>query len=235
MRTVGLLLAGALVVQLAAAQDIAGEWHGSIEIENDAPLRLALHIVRNGAAGMKATIDSIDEGGMDLPVDVIVIDGSTMKFAIKSIAGTYQGTIAADGSRIVGSWSQDDASWALTWLRGEDPGNSWKLLNEQQAMESGRVYTRWFYEGKISELWEKLSPVMQQALGTEAKLAEFRAQVQQQMGVEGKMSEENVKPEDALQVYRRLAKFDKADSIIEIMMAFNSRGAVAQFAIHRVR
>ncbi|MBZ5595239.1 MAG: hypothetical protein LAP39_23590 [Acidobacteriia bacterium] len=232
MRTFNLLLAVALVGPgLAAAQDIAGEWHGSIEIEDDAPLRLALHIVRTGSGGIRATVDSMDEGGMDLPVDSIAVESSTMKFEMTAIGGTYQGKIAADGSRIVGSWSQDHAIWPLTWLRGEDPGNTWKLFDEQQTLENGRTYTRWFYEGKIPELWEKLSPVMHQALGTEANFHELRGQVLQQMGVESKVSDESVKPEGALRVYRRLAKFDKAGSAIEVTLAFDSRGAVAQFNV----
>jgi len=233
MRTLHLLMV--LVPGLAAGQDIAGEWHGSIEIENDAPLRLALHIAWSNSAGTKATIDSIDEGGMDLPVDSIAADGSTMKFEMKSIDGTYQGRIEAGGSRIVGLWSQNHASWPLTWLRGEDPGNAWKPFDEHQALENGRTDTGWFYEGKIPELWEKLSPVMRQALGTETKLAEFREQVLQQMGPESKVSEESVRPEGALQVYRRLARFDKAGGAIEVTVAFDSRGAVARFTMQPAR
>lgn len=236
MRTLHLLLAVPLVVPgLAVAQEIAGEWHGSIEIEDDAPLRLALHIVRSSSGGIKATIDSIDEGGMDLPVDSVAADGSTIKFEIKSIDGTYQGKIAADGSRIVGSWSQDHVLWPLTWLRGEDPGNTWKPFDEKQTVENGRTYARWFYEGKIPELWDKLSPVMRQALGTEAKFGEFREQVLQQMGRESKVTEESVTLEGALQVYRRLARFGKAGVAIEVTVAFDSRGAVAQFNIRPLR
>ena len=232
MRTLDLLLAVVLVVPgLEAAQDIAGEWHGSIEVPNDAPLRLALHIARDGSVGIKATIDSIDEGGMDLPIDSIAAGDSTMKFEMKTIGGTYQGKIAADGSSIMGSWSQDGAVWPLTWYRGEDPGNVSRLFNEQETLQRGRTYTQWFYEGKIPDLWTKLSPVMEQALGAEANLAEFRHRELQQMGKESKVLEESVKPAGALQVYRRLAKFDKAAGNIEVTLSFDARGSVVEFNI----
>jgi hypothetical protein len=231
MRTLALLLAVAVVVlRHAAAEDIAREWHGSIEVPNDAPLRLALHIARDGA-GIKATIDSIDEGGMDLAVDSITAAGSTMKFEMKGIGGTYEGKIAAGGSSITGSWSQDGAVWPLIWHRGEDPGNVSERFNEQEARKWGRTYTEWFYEGKVADLWRKLSPVMQQALGTEANLAEFRDRVLQQMGRESKVLDESLKPAGALQVYRRLAKAVKTAGAVELTLAFDARGAVAEFNI----
>ena len=231
MRTLVLLLAVAIVVPgLAAVQDIVGEWHGSIEVPNDAPLRLALHVARDGA-GIKATIDSIDEGGMDLAVDSITAAGSTMKFEMKGIGGTYEGKIAADGSSITGSWLQDGAVWPLTWHRGEDPANVSQRFDEQEARQWGRTYTEWFYEGKVPDLWRKLSPVMQQALGTEANLSELREQVLQQMGKEGKVLEESVKPAGGLQMYQRVAKFDKTAGTVEVTLAFDTRGSVAEFNI----
>jgi hypothetical protein len=232
MRTLALLLAVAIVVPgLAAVQDIVGEWHGSIEVPNDAPLRLALHIARDGSVGIKATIDSIDEGGMELSIDSITAADSTMKFEMKSIVGTYQGKIAADGSSITGSWSQDGAVWPLTWHRGKDPGNVSQRFDEQEARQWGRTYTQWFYAGKVPDLWSKLSPVMQQALGAEANLAEFRDRVLQHMGKESKVLEESVKPAGGLQMYQRLAKFDKTAGTVEVTLAFDTRGAVAELNI----
>lgn len=232
MRTLNLLLAVALVVPgLAAPHDIAGVWHGSIEVLNDAPLRLALHIARGGSGGIKATIDSIDEGGMDLPIDSITATDSTMKFEMRSLGGTYEGKIAAAGASIMGSWSQNGARWPLTWHKGEDPGNISQLFDEQEARREGRNYTELLYAGALSDLWTKLSPVMQQALGAEAKLGEFREQVLEQMGTESKLVEESVKPEGALQVYRRLAKFAKAAGYVEVTLSFDARGSIAGFNI----
>ncbi len=51
-----------LTAALAPAQQIAGEWHGFVEVKDDAPLRLALHITRDHP--LKAAVDSADEGGM---------------------------------------------------------------------------------------------------------------------------------------------------------------------------
>ena len=37
------------------AQEVAGDWHGWIEIKNDAPLRLALHIARGAGLAPPST------------------------------------------------------------------------------------------------------------------------------------------------------------------------------------
>jgi len=221
-----------LTAALAPAQQIAGEWHGFVEVKDDAPLRLALHITRDHP--LTAAVDSADEGGMGLAVDSITVNGSAMKFEMKSVGGVFEGKIAEAGSRIVGSWTQDGGTWPLTWERGEDPANITKLLDEQEAKRKGRVYTQWFFEGKLSDLWPKLSPVMQQALSSKANLNQFREQIRRQLGKEISLDEEIVKPEGALQVYRRLAKFEKSDIPVEVQFGFDSRGAVAGFDVRPV-
>jgi hypothetical protein len=72
---------------------------------------------------------------------------------------------------------------------------------------------------------------MQQALGAEANLSELREQVLQQMGKESKVLEESVKPAGGLQMYQRLAKFDKTAGTVEVILAFDTRGAVAEFNV----
>ena len=228
-RLSGLLAVPLLLAAFAPAQEVAGEWHGSLDVKDDAPLRLALHITREDL--LKATLDSVDEGGTGLAVDSITVNGSLMKFEMKNVGGVFEGKIAPDGSRIVGSWTQDGAIWPLTWERGEDPANITKPFNEQEAKRKGQMYTQWFYEGKLSDLWLKLSPVMQQALGAEGNLNQFREQVRRQFGKETGLAEESVKAEGALQVYKRLVRFEKSDVPVEVELAFDSRGSVAVFHV----
>jgi hypothetical protein len=212
---------------LAPAQDISGGWHGSVEVTNDAPLRLALDIMNRNTA----SIDSVDEGVTALPIDSIEVRGTMLKFWIKSIDGVYEGEIAPDGSRITGSWRQDGGVWPLIWEKGEDPANVTKAIGETEAKEKGRAYTQWFYEGKLAGLWRQLSPVMQQALGEEAKLTEFREQTIRRLGSETRVVGESIKPAGALQVYRRIARFQRSKGNVEVRLAFDPRGAIAVFSV----
>jgi hypothetical protein len=225
----GRTLAASLLfaARLATAQDISGEWHGSVEVTNDAPLRLALHISNRNAA----SVDSADEGVTALPIDSVDVNRTTLRFEIKSIAGVYEGKIAPDGSRIAGAWSQDGGVWPLVWEKGEDPEYVTQPIRETEAQQNGQAYTQWFYEGKLAELWRKLSPVVQQALESEAKLTEYRDQTMRQLGSETKIVGEGVKPDGVLQVYRRIAKFQRAEGNVQVKFAFGPRGTVAVFSI----
>jgi hypothetical protein len=214
-------------VAIAPAQDISGEWHGSVDVTNDAPLRLALHIANSNTA----SVDSADEGVSALPVDSVERNGATLKFEIKNIAGVYEGKVAPDGSRITGTWSQDGGVWPLIWERGEDPANIAQPIRDTEAKHKGQACAQWFYEGTLAELWHALSPVMQQALGSEGQLAEFREQTIRQLGSETQIVAESVKPAGVLQVYQRIAKFQRAEGNIEVKFAFDPRGLVAVFSI----
>ncbi len=234
LRMRGLLLAAWLTVSLAAVQNIEGDWHASLEVKDDAPLRLALHVTREESGALKATLDSIDEAGSALPVDSMAVSGDTVKFEMKDTGGFFEGRITAGGSSIAGSWKQDGDTWPLNWERGEDPAVAARPLDPKEAREKGRACAEWFYGGKVSELWAQLSPVMQQALVTADKIREFRVKAQQQLGSEIKIIEETVKPEGSLQVYRRLAKFDRATGNVDLQFVFNARGMISGFVIRPV-
>lgn len=229
MRTI-ILLAPALLVAggLAAAQDLAGDWHGAVEVANDAPLRLALHITRDHTA----TLDSIDEGAMGLRVDSINRDGSLLKFELQSLGGAYQGEVAEDGSVIRGWWKQDGGTWPLNWERGEDPADTPRLFDADRARQGGRACARVFYGGRLSELWRRLAPVMRQAMGSEAGLREFRQRSLGQLGSETAISSESVRTEGVLQIYRRVARFAKSRELIEVRFAFNAQGNVTEICVH---
>jgi len=232
LRILGFLLAW-LTTSLAAAQNIEGDWYAALEVQNDAPLRLALHVTRASSGMLEAKLDSIDEAGSALPVDSFTVTGAAVKFEMKDACGFFNGRIAPDGTTIGGHWTQNGETLPLNWERGEDPALAAHALDSEQAREKGRTYTEWFYGGRLSDLWMKLSPVMQQAMVTADSLRELRAKVEEQFGLETKVVEETVKPDGILQVYHRLAKFNKASSDIDLQFVFNPRAMVAGFTVRR--
>src|SRR5258708_4376637 len=73
-----------------------------------APLRLILHIEKGDGAAWKATLASIDQSpdwGAG-PVDALTMKGTSVKFTVAAVGGTYDGTLAADGNSIAGTWTQ---------------------------------------------------------------------------------------------------------------------------------
>lgn len=224
LAVIGMLLSMTLLLR---AQAISGEWHGSIEVVDDAPLRLALHVADRNAA----TLDSVDEGVIALHVESILRNGTAMEFKINSISGVYRGTVAADGSRITGTWSQNGGVWPLNWLKGEDPANIESPMPPDRAIDEGRVCTRWFYEGKTEYLWRKFSPVMQQAFSTERQLADFRQQTIRRLGSEMRVLRETLTVSGALQVYHRTAQFQNVPTELDVRFGFNPAGMIAVLSV----
>lgn len=218
-----------LAAALAGGQSIVGDWHGSVEIPNDAPLRLALHVARDAGGTLRATIDSLDEGGSGLPVDSIEVRESRVRFEMKSVAGVYQGTVAAGGSRLTGLWRQDGKDSPLVWEPGDDPLSVSHPLQPEQAVERGRKNVRDFYDGKTAAVWDQMGPVLRQRLGAETALAAMFDRLRQQFGTERAVISETTGSADALRIYRRIARFEKSEAPVEILISFDPRGAIADF------
>src|ERR1700691_4284547 len=104
----GILILAAQVVaaaSLASAQDIAGDWQGTLAA-NGAQLRLVLHITKGDDGALKATLDSVDQGAYGIPVSSISLKDSKLSLGVDAVHGTYEGKVSSDGSAISGMWSQ---------------------------------------------------------------------------------------------------------------------------------
>jgi uncharacterized protein len=115
-----LILATLLVAaSLAHAQDIVGDWQGTLST-GMGELRLVLHITKSGDA-LKATLDSIDQGANDIPVASVTLKNSKLSLGVDAVQGTYEGTVAADGKTISGTWKQQGQSFALDFKPATAP------------------------------------------------------------------------------------------------------------------
>lgn len=87
-----------------AAKDIAGIWQGTLHAGKD--LRTVLTVVKADDGALKATLYSIDQGGQGIPVTSITLQGSTVKYSITMIDGSFEGKLSPDGGSINGTWTQ---------------------------------------------------------------------------------------------------------------------------------
>jgi pimeloyl-ACP methyl ester carboxylesterase len=95
---------------------LAGEWQGAISRQH---LRLKIDQAKD--AGLTGMLN-VEPGNITLPIDTISLTpDSRVHFEFKSLGATYEGTLAADGSEIGGTWHQDGASVPLVLHR---PGAS---------------------------------------------------------------------------------------------------------------
>jgi pimeloyl-ACP methyl ester carboxylesterase len=103
-RILHIVAAAALLAGTSLAQDIAGDWQGTLKAGQD--LRVIVHIEKAESGGWSATLYSIDQGTDAIPITSVTLQGSTFKLAVDLIRGTYEGKISLDGNSIDGTWTQ---------------------------------------------------------------------------------------------------------------------------------
>ena len=99
----------------AKPSDIDGDWLGTLDT-GMGKLRLVLHIT-NTEDGLTANMDSLDQGANGIPVTTITRAGAALKFDMKSIGGSYDGTISQDLGTFTGTWTQGGKSFQLAFKR----------------------------------------------------------------------------------------------------------------------
>lgn len=128
-----LLTVAALLLSATAtyAQDITGTWQGTLQ-NGGRELRLVFRISNEGG-GFRAQGFSIDQGGQPIPVSVTQ-DGAVVKFAIVAIGGSYEGRLSADGTTMIGTFTQGQPA-PLT-LRKATPETAWPIPNAPTPLKA---------------------------------------------------------------------------------------------------
>jgi len=106
LRIAVMLSAAACLAALGRAQSqLAGDWKGTLDA-GSAQLHLVLHIATGKDGALTATLDSVDQGALGIPVSSISINGSAFSMVVDAVHGTYAGTVNKDTTEIDGTWSQ---------------------------------------------------------------------------------------------------------------------------------
>jgi hypothetical protein len=99
------LAALALSALSHAQTPIAGDWQGTLNA-GGVQLHLALHIAAAKDGTLSATLDSIDQGALGIPVSSVTLKDSKLNLTIDSLHGSYEGVVNKDGTMIEGTWTQ---------------------------------------------------------------------------------------------------------------------------------
>jgi pimeloyl-ACP methyl ester carboxylesterase len=106
-----------------ATKGIEGTWQGTLKpsVVDLRRLRLAFNISKKPDGSFTATIDSIDQGAKDIPVDEVTWKDPTLRLELKKINGVFEGKANKDYSEIEGKWQQSGQSFPLTMKRVDKP------------------------------------------------------------------------------------------------------------------
>ena len=108
LRLIRLMTMVALLVLPACAQDITGDWQGTLKRGGE-ELRVILQIAKDHSGGWTATSVVVTQAGIPsrFRVSSVTFKESALKFAIEEVSGAYEGKVNADGNSIKGTWIQE--------------------------------------------------------------------------------------------------------------------------------
>lgn len=109
-RLISLLLI--LIPLLTSAQDLRGAWKGLLEV-GPAKLNIVFHIHDDN----NVTMDSPDQGAMELPTKVVCMQEDSISVTMPRLGAQYAGKLV--GEEINGTFSQMGHSFPLILKRGE--------------------------------------------------------------------------------------------------------------------
>lgn len=108
--------------RICFAQDITGElqgvtetWEGTLDL-GEKQLRLVLKLAPS-QGGLAGRLDSLDQGAMNLPIDLVKRDGSALRFEMSALDASFEGTIDGANRLLTGQWSQRGRKWPLVLRR----------------------------------------------------------------------------------------------------------------------
>jgi len=114
-----MIVAVMTAASVARAQDIAGDWQGTI-YAGARELRLVLHVSKNADGSLKATVDSPDQASVGIAIDTIALEGNKLRFTSAPLKASYEGTLKGSDS-INGNWTQQGPKLALDFKKTTNP------------------------------------------------------------------------------------------------------------------
>lgn len=84
---------------------IEGFWQGALDA-GVVKLRLLMKFSRTPDGKLKGLLDSLDQGVNEIPMNVVDFQNDSLHVEMKSIGASYDGKLSADGTQIVGEFSQ---------------------------------------------------------------------------------------------------------------------------------
>ena len=93
-----------------------GEWQGTLDVGTK--LRIKLTISKKADGTYTGTADSIDQGAV-LPIDVITVNGDSVRLEFKSVGAVFDAKLNADASELTGQFSQGGTTFPLTFKRAQ--------------------------------------------------------------------------------------------------------------------
>lgn len=106
-------------------QELAGTWQGTLATPA-VQLRVVFKITSAPDGKFTGQAFSIDQGGQAIPMNAISVEGRNVKWKMDALSASYEGSFAADGNTIEGSFTQGPMPRPLNLSRAT-PQTAWAI------------------------------------------------------------------------------------------------------------
>ena len=139
-----------LVIMMALAADPkpefnpVGTWEGALDL-GVMKMRLVFKVQRGDKSDLKATMDSVDQGAKDIPVDIVKVEDGEFKLELTKIGAIFAGKTSEDGKSATGKWKQSGQEYDLVLkrvdkptelLRPQNPTKPYPYIEEEVTFEN---------------------------------------------------------------------------------------------------
>jgi pimeloyl-ACP methyl ester carboxylesterase len=101
----------------SSSKGLAGKWQGSLQLGPGVALRLVFEIATTSAGELRGSMLSIDQGNTRSSITKISTTGEKVRFELKQIGATFEGTMNAGGDQLDGQWKQSLLTLPITMKR----------------------------------------------------------------------------------------------------------------------
>jgi uncharacterized protein (TIGR03435 family) len=110
----------------ARAQDLSGNWQGTLKAKDLRELRVIFNIYKGDKNPWSAKMYNADQGGPAIPATSVTEHGSSIKISVDMLGGTFEGKLSEDGKTMTGTWTQGAQPLPLTLVRAT-PETAWEI------------------------------------------------------------------------------------------------------------
>ena len=110
MKKTALIILVSLFSLTIFAQDITGQWNGALKVQGT-QLRLVFNVTKTDD-GIRATMDSPDQGAKGIPTTTTSFKNSVLRITIENAKIEYEGALSKDNI-IVGTFKQGGQSFPM--------------------------------------------------------------------------------------------------------------------------
>jgi len=110
-------------------------------------------------------------------------------------------------------------------------GGSLSAQTTVDFLQAGRTYTKLFYDDQAGEIWDHLSPDMQELFSDSNGILGMRFDIKEQYGAETAVVDERVERSGEFAVYRRTVMFQKDPGAKLVQWTFDQKGVIVGFFI----